>query len=85
MRHYLLVEVGLMRNVSPTSAIGVTIWGGYHFGYEATRFGIWARQRRWLSPGRSVEGSLGLAYTFQGPARSFAAALGAGRIDGKSR
>src|SRR6266852_2852174 len=54
MRHYLLAEAGLLRNVSPTSAVGVTLWGGYDFGYEATRLGISARQRRWVSPHRSV-------------------------------
>lgn len=62
-RPYLVAEGGLMRNISPTTAVGMTLWGGYDFGYETTRLGISARARRWLSPQRSIEGALGPLYT----------------------
>jgi len=65
-QHYLVAEGGLMRNVSATTAVGVTLWGGRDFGAETTRLGVSARARRWLSPHRSVEGALGPLYTSRG-------------------
>jgi len=80
--HYLLAEAGLMRNTGASWAIGVTLWGGHDFGYEAAHAGVSARARRWLEGGTNVEGSLGLAYTSKGIGQGIIPGLGAaGRID----
>lgn len=79
--HYLLAETGLMRNVSREWAVGVTMWGAYDFGLEATRLGISARVRRWIRGG-SIEGTLGPAYTSNGTTHDLPDALGAtARLD----
>jgi hypothetical protein len=81
LRHYLLAEAGLMRNVSPDWAVGVTLWGGHDFGFETARFGMAARARRWLA-GSALEASLGPAYTSKTVGKGITAALGAAaRID----
>lgn len=74
-RHYLLAEAGLMRNLPPTAAVGLTAWGGYDFGYETTRLGLALRGRRWIGRRSSLEGSLGVGYTSDG-GRTLTAALG---------
>lgn len=70
---YFTLDVGLMKNVSPTTALGFTAYGGT--GDSHARVGARFRYRRWLSrdfsldvaPGVIVYGSEDGGYTHQAP------------------
>jgi len=59
--YYLIIEGGLMRNVSRTAAVGITGWGGVDVGESESvgRYGFALRGRHWTGPQTSVEGSIG--------------------------
>ena len=64
--HYVTGETGLMRNVSPTLALGATVSAGYTFDSEALRLALFGRLRHWFGDRTSVEGSVGVAYSSKG-------------------
>ena len=70
---FLSLDLGLMKNISPTTAVGFTAYGGS--GDAHARVGVRFRYRRWLSrntsldlaPGVIVYGSEDGGYTHQVP------------------
>lgn len=70
---YFTLDLGLVKNVSPTAAMGLTAYGGA--GDSHARVGARFRYRRWLSrdtsvdfaPGVIVYGSEDGGYTHQAP------------------
>lgn len=76
---YFTLDLGVMKNVSPVSAVGVTAYGGA--GDSHARIGARFRYRRWLSRNTSVDlapgviayGSEDGGYTHQAPGFVFGA------------
>ncbi len=63
MRHNLQAETGVLRNVSARYAVGLTVAGGYDWGFESARLALKVRARRWIAQHASVEIAAGPAWT----------------------
>ena len=58
-------ELGYMRNINPRSAVGITLYGGFHD--DGSSFAIRGRYRRWLDdrPRISLDLSTGITFANQ--------------------
>lgn len=63
MRHNLQAETGVLRNLNARYAVGLTVAGGYDWGFESTRLALKVRARRWIGQHSSVEIAAGPAWT----------------------